>query len=205
MRSVPANRIRRTGGAHERARPDKFHAGLLAEPLGEHGLSQAGIAEDHHRIAEQEYPVLANDRLPAILPLVRERSFYFGHHRCRRRMGHDHVLELYGNPVRTVIWPRFPVPSSPAIRRESARMIAEFLSTRQLEQSMPSLSKFMNCHQVEWRESNISSTDMGTWRGDPYPWIVPRNLWEEGLWPGIRTGSDNPLTAYIKQVGRPEA
>ncbi|MCY4394637.1 MAG: hypothetical protein OXC10_05840 [Rhodospirillaceae bacterium] len=75
------NRIRRIGGAHERARPDIFHAGLLAEPPGEHGLSQAGIAENHDRIAEREDPVLANDRLPAVLPLVRERSFYSGHHR----------------------------------------------------------------------------------------------------------------------------
>ena len=75
------NRIRRIGGAHERTRPDKFHAGLLAEPPGEHGLSQAGIAENHHRIAEREYRVLANDRLLAVLPLVRERSFYSSRHR----------------------------------------------------------------------------------------------------------------------------
>ena len=55
----------------------------------------------------------------------------------------------------------------------------------------------MNRHQVEWRTSHVSSTDMGTWRGDSYPWIVPRCLWEESLWPGIRTGSDNPLAAYL--------
>ena len=30
-------------------------------------------------------------------------------------------------------------------------------------------------------------------------WILPRDLWEEGLWPGIRTGSDNPLTAYLEK------
>ena len=66
---------------------------------------------------------------------------------------------------------------------------------------MPSLSEFMNRHQVEWRESNVSSPDMGKWQGDPYPWIVPRNLWEEGLWPGIRTGSDNPLVTYLKRSG----
>ena len=59
----------------------------------------------------------------------------------------------------------------------------------------------MNRHQVEWRESNVSSPDMGKWQGDPYPWIVPRNLWEEGLWPGIRTGSDNPLVTYLKRSG----
>ena len=66
---------------------------------------------------------------------------------------------------------------------------------------MPSLSEFMNGHQVKWRRSNVSSTDMGTWGGDPYPWIVPRNLWEKGLWPGIRKGSDNPLATYLKQTG----
>ena len=64
---------------------------------------------------------------------------------------------------------------------------------------MSSLSEFMNRHQVDWRENNVSSTDMGTWRSDPYPWIVPQNLWEEGLWPGIRKGSDNPLEAYLKR------
>ena len=41
---------------------------------------------------------------------------------------------------------------------------------------------------------------MGTWGRDSYPWIVPRNLWEEGLWPGIRTGSDNSLPAYLKKA-----
>ena len=66
---------------------------------------------------------------------------------------------------------------------------------------MPSLSEFMNRHQVEWRKNNVPSTVRGTWRGKPYRWIVPRNLWEEGLWPGIRTGSDNPLTTYLRQAG----
>ena len=66
---------------------------------------------------------------------------------------------------------------------------------------MPSLNEIMNRHQVEWRENNVSSTEMGTWQDDPYPWIVPRNLWEEGLWPGIRTGSDDPLTTYLKRSG----
>ena len=63
---------------------------------------------------------------------------------------------------------------------------------------MSSLSEAMNDHQVDWRRKNISSVEMGTWGDKPYPWIVPRNLWEEGLWPGIRTGSDNPLSAYLK-------
>ena len=86
------------GRAHERAGPDIFNAVLLAEPPGEHGLSQAGIAEDHDRLVEREYPVLANDRLPAVLPLVRERSFDPGWHRLHRRLGHDRVLDLYRSP-----------------------------------------------------------------------------------------------------------
>ena len=65
---------------------------------------------------------------------------------------------------------------------------------------MPSLSEKMNHHQVAWRQRNVSSKEMGTWRKKPYPWILPRNLWEEGLWPGIRTHSNNALTAYLKQA-----
>ncbi len=63
---------------------------------------------------------------------------------------------------------------------------------------MASLSERMNVHQVEWRRSNVSSDEMGTWGGEPYRWIIPRDLWEEGLWPGIRKGSANALSAYLK-------
>ena len=64
---------------------------------------------------------------------------------------------------------------------------------------MPSLNELMNDHQVAWRRRNVSSKEMGTWGKKSYPWILPRNLWEEGLWPGIRTGSSNALPAYLKQ------
>ena len=66
---------------------------------------------------------------------------------------------------------------------------------------MPSLSEFMERHQVEWRRRHVATTEMGTRRGDPYPWIVPRSSWEEGLWPGIRKGSDNSLATYLKRSG----
>ena len=65
---------------------------------------------------------------------------------------------------------------------------------------MPSLSERINDHQVAWRRRNVSSEEMGTWRKKRYPWILPRNLWEEGLWPGIRTGSNNALPAYLRQA-----
>ncbi len=40
---------------------------------------------------------------------------------------------------------------------------------------------------------------MGTWNKTPRPWIVPPRLWEEGLWQGIRSGADNPLSEYLKK------
>ena len=64
---------------------------------------------------------------------------------------------------------------------------------------MLSFGKSMEDRQVNWRRSNISSAEMGTWRNDPYPWIVPERLWEEGLWEGIRSGSDNPLSEYLRK------
>lgn len=66
---------------------------------------------------------------------------------------------------------------------------------------MPTLSDFMSDYQVEWRKENVSSSEMGTWSGKPYPWILPSQLWEEGLWPGIRAGSDNSVAAYLQQTG----
>lgn len=87
-----------------------------------------------------------------------------------------------------------------AIHRESARRL-HCSGYDKSDASIPSLSEFMDCHQVEWRRSNVSSSEMGTWRGKPYPWIVPRCLWEEGLWPGIRKGSDNPLATYLECSG----
>lgn len=87
-----------------------------------------------------------------------------------------------------------------AIHREPVRQLHYFVHDNS-EPGVPSLSEFMNRHQVEWRRSNVSSTEIGTWQGKPRPWIVPRCLWEEGLWPGIRKGSDNPLATYLECSG----
>ena len=114
-------------------------------------------------------------------------------------MGDDCVLEFYGNPGSTVHLVVIFCPIKSRIRRETARRSR--FPVYGAGAYLAFLSEFMNRHQVEWRENNVSSTNMGTWQGDPYPWIVPRNLWEEGLWPGIRTGSDDPLTTYLKRPG----
>lgn len=49
--------------------------------------------------------------------------------------------------------------------------------------------------QIEWRKSNIATEEMGVQNGLKRPWIVPDNLWKEGLWNGIK-GS---LPEYLKK------
>lgn len=66
---------------------------------------------------------------------------------------------------------------------------------------MASLSDLMNEHQSEWRQRLVPSLPVGSWRGKPYPWIVPRKLWEEGLWPGIRANTINSLSDYLDEAG----
>ena len=70
---------------------------------------------------------------------------------------------------------------------------------------MESFDRWMSLHQTEWRKANVVSTELGRWRGRQYPWILPEGAWEEGLWPSIRTGSDEPLSAYIERSGVAEA
>lgn len=66
--------------------------------------------------------------------------------------------------------------------------------------------------QIKWRASNISSTEHGCQNGKQYEHIVPRELWHETLWPGIRadlqdylskseikphTGTNNLLSSWV--------
>ena len=66
---------------------------------------------------------------------------------------------------------------------------------------MESFDRWMSLHQIDWRKANIVSTGHGRWQGSQYPWILPEGSWEEGLWPGIRTGSDGSLSAYLERTG----
>lgn len=66
---------------------------------------------------------------------------------------------------------------------------------------MKHFDRWMTQHQVEWRKANLPSMECGRWGGRKYPWILPEDSWEEGLWPGIRTGSENSLPAYIESAG----
>lgn len=63
---------------------------------------------------------------------------------------------------------------------------------------MDDFNAHMTEYQKRWRKSHIATQGWGTWRGKPYEWLVPHKLWEEGLWPGIRSGSACSLPAYVR-------
>jgi len=54
--------------------------------------------------------------------------------------------------------------------------------------------QYMNDYQTQWRCDHVENQVDGEQRGKRYPWILPRELWQEGLWQGIR---DN-LPVYLE-------
>ena len=48
-----------------------------------------------------------------------------------------------------------------------------------------------------WRNGNVATKQQGIQNGKQRPWILPREIWEEGLWEDIRSGSDNSLPVYL--------
>jgi len=62
------------------------------------------------------------------------------------------------------------------------------------------MSKFdseMNEWMVRWRKDNIEDKRHGDQNRKKRPWILPKELWEEGLWEGILSGSQNSLQTYL--------
>jgi len=66
---------------------------------------------------------------------------------------------------------------------------------------MEDFGKHMSSVQTLWREDHIANEEWGEQNGKKRAWILPKHLWEEGLWPGMRTGQPNSLTAYLTQTG----
>ena len=66
---------------------------------------------------------------------------------------------------------------------------------------MESFDQSMYRRQTEWRSGHVASQQHGEYKRRPYPWILPRDLWEEGLWPGIGPASENSLPAYLQEAG----
>jgi len=58
-------------------------------------------------------------------------------------------------------------------------------------------SGWMNKYQSEWRRDHVACSEWGWFKGKQYEWILPPHLWEQGLWPGIRSEGQYPLTEYI--------
>ena len=56
---------------------------------------------------------------------------------------------------------------------------------------------WMSDYQSRWRKEHMASNEWGWQNGKQYPWILPRGLWEDGLWHGIRSGTPNSLTEYL--------
>ena len=48
--------------------------------------------------------------------------------------------------------------------------------------------------QINWRKNNIKNKVWGRQNGNDYEHVIPKNIWEESLWSGIRT----ELPEYLK-------
>ena len=66
---------------------------------------------------------------------------------------------------------------------------------------MQSFDLWMNNYQTSGARLTLHPKSWGPWRGRGYPWILPADLWEEALWPGIRKGSDNSVSDYVEKNG----
>ena len=66
---------------------------------------------------------------------------------------------------------------------------------------MDSFDQWIRDFQTEWRKSNVPSVEHGCWKSGRYPHILQKDLWEEGLWPGIGRESNNSLPAYLQETG----
>ena len=56
----------------------------------------------------------------------------------------------------------------------------------------------MNEAQVAWRARHVATAEQGSQNGKRRPWILPRERWQDGLWPGIRRCTPNDLDAYLR-------
>lgn len=66
---------------------------------------------------------------------------------------------------------------------------------------MEDFNQYMSDYQTRWRHRHLENQVEGDWNGEKRPWILPRELWEEGLWSGIRSGRTNSITAYLDDTG----
>ena len=66
---------------------------------------------------------------------------------------------------------------------------------------MDAFDQWMKDYQTKWRKIRLESRECGLWECQPHPWILSKDSWEEGLWPGIGSESENSLPAYLQRTG----
>ncbi len=59
----------------------------------------------------------------------------------------------------------------------------------------------MSNHQTYWRQNYLNNQTEGEQNQKKRPWILPSDLWEEGLWHGIRSNQNNSLPLYLDETG----
>ena len=64
---------------------------------------------------------------------------------------------------------------------------------------MASFDMWMEDRQTEWRAAHVVSQEMGWQNGVQRRWILPSDSWEQGLWPGIASGAEDSLPAYLEK------
>ncbi len=64
---------------------------------------------------------------------------------------------------------------------------------------MSGFDRQMSAYQVDWRRQYARSQIAGQQNGQRRDWILPRDLWEQGLWHNIRSDGDWSLPAYLAE------
>jgi hypothetical protein len=64
---------------------------------------------------------------------------------------------------------------------------------------MDDFNAYMSEYQVAWRQSQSLPEGQGWQNRKQRPWILPQKHWEEGLWPGICSGSAYSLLSYLQR------
>jgi hypothetical protein len=66
---------------------------------------------------------------------------------------------------------------------------------------MKDFDKAMEDRQIKWRLHNIDTKERGSQNNKTRDWILPQQLWEQGLAPSIRSGQPNSLPQYLADTG----
>ena len=104
---------------------------------------------------------------------------------------------------RTGNWPKYQmeIHFHPDATDEEKRLAWAMLDDCFRGQEQPDVGDFDRYQerlQTAWREERINK-EWGTQNGKQRPWILPREAWELGLWPQIRSSSKHSLPAYLQR------